>query len=681
MPRSLTLLISILAMGMVCCQSAKADDNVTPIHPVGNWTNVVSFTINHSGTHIIMLMLDGQDSYSVQETFLKGSSWSAPKVVPSLNNIIKKGSQVGGFSLSYDEKTIYFHSDMPGGQGGFDIYYAALTPEGWGEPVAMTEINSESDEFYPSVVPGGETIYMLRHQKRVDARQEKKEATRLSIYYSDKDAKGNYQRPQVTNVALNKGWVEDVTIAADSKTILYSSRTEKKEPARLTYSRVLVAKQWYIPEQLINVDDGFDYYNPQEADGKFYFIKSNNKKRERVGSLMSCKTARRFDVVNTVEERGVITVKSDNRPVEATVNVYDPTTMQVLARYKSYPSTGEYDLVNDNREQYIVDVRADGYSYASYMLDYKEKSKALLPKNIELYDTIALTISVFDAEIFRPLDSKVIAVRTSDKSIYRSVSDGQGQYSFRLPLGSNYNIIATSKFFNENKFIFQLEGDIVFSHFNRELPLTPQKRNIALRVVDADTKEPLHSSIHFVNLSREENINIPTEKSNVPSTEIPLREGDKYDITIDGAKGYAFYSSHVNMNTFKDQELVVELIPLKIGQAINLNDINFETASSEILPASYAELDRLVKLIRENPTLRFEISAHTDNVGNASYNLRLSMMRAQSVANYLIENGVNPSKLKSKGYGMTQPKVPNTTDENKAINRRVEFMLLPEEEL
>lgn len=229
--------------------------------------------------------------------------------------------------------------------------------------------------------------------------------------------------------------------------------------------------------------------------------------------------------------------------------------------------------------------------------------------------------------------------------------------------------------------MFRLEGDIVFSHFLRELPLSPLKRKVNFRIVNAETNEPILAHIRLKNTSRDENINVPAAAAKLPATEIALREGDYYILTVDEAKGYAFHSSMVDMIKFKESEITIPLIPLKVGERINLKDINFETASAELLPESYTELNRLLKLINENPTLRFEISAHTDDVGSASYNIRLSNMRALSVTNYLLENGVNPNRLVSKGYGMTQPKVPNTSDENRAINRRVDFMLLPAEEL
>lgn len=675
-------LISIITTCVAYCLPAKADDNILQTQQVGSWTNVVSFAINHNGNYIIMTMKDestGKDF--VYESALDGSNWSTPKKVESLNSIVENGAQIGGVSLSYDQKTLFFHSDMPGGKGGFDIYSCPKTADGWGTPVNLEKINSDKDDTFPTVVPGGERIYFLRHQIQADARQEKKELDRMSIYYADKNAAGEFKRPSITNPALNRGWVEDVVVAKNSKSIIYSSRTDKKEPSRLLYSQIMVGEQVYIPEIIVNANDSYDYYQGQEADGKVYFLRSNNKKRSRVGSIFSAKVPSRFNIKGTVEEKGSVTVGKDSRPVAANITVYNPTTMQVLGRYNSFHATGEYDMVNNDHSQYMIDVRSPGYSYASYMIDYPEDAKSKLPSQIELFDTIALTISVYDAEIFRPLDSKVIAVRAADKQIFRSIATEDGHYTFRLPLGSNYNIIATSKNFEENKFMFRLEGDIVFSHFLRELPLSPLKRKVNFRIVNAETNEPILAHIRLKNTSRDENINVPAAAAKLPATEIALREGDYYILTVDEAKGYAFHSSMVDMIKFKESEITIPLIPLKVGERINLKDINFETASAELLPESYTELNRLLKLINENPTLRFEISAHTDDVGSASYNIRLSNMRALSVTNYLLENGVNPNRLVSKGYGMTQPKVPNTSDENRAINRRVDFMLLPAEEL
>jgi outer membrane protein OmpA-like peptidoglycan-associated protein len=108
-----------------------------------------------------------------------------------------------------------------------------------------------------------------------------------------------------------------------------------------------------------------------------------------------------------------------------------------------------------------------------------------------------------------------------------------------------------------------------------------------------------------------------------------------------------------------------------------LKNIFYDFDKSTLRQASMAELDRLTKLLEQNPKMRIEISSHTDNVGSAAYNEKLSASRALSVVNYLVEKkGINKDRLEFKGYGFTQPIAPNDTDQGRQLNRRTEFKIL-----
>lgn len=80
--------------------------------------------------------------------------------------------------------------------------------------------------------------------------------------------------------------------------------------------------------------------------------------------------------------------------------------------------------------------------------------------------------------------------------------------------------------------------------------------------------------------------------------------------------------------------------------------------------------------MNENPGLRVEISGHTDNAGTAAYNLQLSQKRSHAVAQYLIDHGIEVSRLEQKGYGAGKPIRPNDTEENRQVNRRIEFRIV-----
>jgi outer membrane protein OmpA-like peptidoglycan-associated protein len=109
---------------------------------------------------------------------------------------------------------------------------------------------------------------------------------------------------------------------------------------------------------------------------------------------------------------------------------------------------------------------------------------------------------------------------------------------------------------------------------------------------------------------------------------------------------------------------------------LNLNEILFESNSAQISEVSFKELERVIDVMVKNPTMKVEISAHTDDVGSEVYNQALSLRRASSVVDYMVANDIPPDRFDAKGYGETRPIFPNDSDENRAKNRRVELKVL-----
>jgi len=178
------------------------------------------------------------------------------------------------------------------------------------------------------------------------------------------------------------------------------------------------------------------------------------------------------------------------------------------------------------------------------------------------------------------------------------------------------------------------------------------------------------------NLNRDETIVFSIEDVKNGKVTAMLREGDEYEFTIRGAQGYSFHNQVVDLGKQESSTLTAELVPLKAQTSIRLNNINFGTNSAELSSESFPELDRVITLLKDNPSIVIEIAAHTDNVGNAGYNLLLSEKRAQAVVRYLLDFEVPSERIVAKGYGLTKPMVPNTSDENRALNRRVEFKII-----
>jgi outer membrane protein OmpA-like peptidoglycan-associated protein/tetratricopeptide (TPR) repeat protein len=156
---------------------------------------------------------------------------------------------------------------------------------------------------------------------------------------------------------------------------------------------------------------------------------------------------------------------------------------------------------------------------------------------------------------------------------------------------------------------------------------------------------------------------------------ITLPIGYEYSLNIN-RKGYLFYSDHFSLpeNTADSFfKLNVPLQPIEAGASVVLKNIFFGNNETKLQPESEVELNKIISLLNENPNMKVQISGHTDNVGKKEANQLLSLNRAKSVVNYLIEKGININRLLPKGFGDTKPVASNDTNEGKSLNRRTEI--------
>jgi OOP family OmpA-OmpF porin len=127
----------------------------------------------------------------------------------------------------------------------------------------------------------------------------------------------------------------------------------------------------------------------------------------------------------------------------------------------------------------------------------------------------------------------------------------------------------------------------------------------------------------------------------------------------------------------KGKPMVMDFQLVKVGMTITLRGIYFDFNKATIKPESRPALDDAAKILKDNPSIRVEIQGHTDSVGSSEYNMQLSQRRAQAVVDYLVQNyGIQLNRLVARGYGKTMPIAPNSTPEGRALNRRVEFVIL-----
>ena len=146
-----------------------------------------------------------------------------------------------------------------------------------------------------------------------------------------------------------------------------------------------------------------------------------------------------------------------------------------------------------------------------------------------------------------------------------------------------------------------------------------------------------------------------------------------------GNGGYDIYTFELPEEVRSDSAnylATVDVTELTPGDAVILQNIQFEYNSAALTDDSQSGIQMLTDFLRRNPKLKVELAGHTDNVGSATYNLKLSSERAEVVRNALIDKGIEESRLTSKGYGATKPLMPNDSEEHRAMNRRTEMIII-----
>ncbi|HVD99462.1 MAG TPA: OmpA family protein [Cytophagaceae bacterium] len=200
------------------------------------------------------------------------------------------------------------------------------------------------------------------------------------------------------------------------------------------------------------------------------------------------------------------------------------------------------------------------------------------------------------------------------------------------------------------------------------------------KIISCDTKKPVAATIIVTDLTTQQPVGIYNSNASSGKYTVILPAGKNYGITVE-AKGYLFYSKNIDipkLDHYVEYNDEICLNKLKKGTTIVLRNVFFDVDKATLRKESEDELERLQKILEQNPEIKVEIDGHTDSDGSDEHNLKLSDARAKAVVDYLITKGINKDMLKWKGYGETQPQVPNDSPENKQLNRRTEIKILEE---
>lgn len=197
------------------------------------------------------------------------------------------------------------------------------------------------------------------------------------------------------------------------------------------------------------------------------------------------------------------------------------------------------------------------------------------------------------------------------------------------------------------------------------------------QVFDIKTKKGLPSAVELIELSARQPLSkVQTDEQGRYMITLPV--GKDYAFNVN-RKGYLFYSDNFSMTQHTPDstyEKNIPLQPIEANASVVLRNVFFDVNKFDLKPESQVELDKVVQLLLDNPTLKIEISGHTDNEGKPADNLTLSINRSKAVVKYLTSKGVQVQRLIAKGYGETKPVADNKTEAGRAINRRTEMKVI-----
>ncbi len=198
------------------------------------------------------------------------------------------------------------------------------------------------------------------------------------------------------------------------------------------------------------------------------------------------------------------------------------------------------------------------------------------------------------------------------------------------------------------------------------------------RVLNATTRQPIAADVSYESLTKR--INVGEARSVLPegNYRIALPSGDLYGFRAQ-VEGYYPVSDQLDtrqLNEYTELERDLLMVPLRANEMVKLANVFFDFGQSTLRPESFSELDRLAEFLKAKSTIFIELHGHTDNVGSDQANKQLSKDRVEAVRSYLVNTGIESTRMKTIGYGESKPVASNETEEGRQQNRRVEFKIV-----
>lgn len=539
---------------------------------------------------------------------------------------------------------------------------------------------------------GDAKVIFMSYTQRFNGKKQK-------IYVSINDV-GEWSKPiKLPEIINSKKFSEEAPYYNPSEQKLYfsSNRLAKSCKAKRFEYDIYTSKKldntflkWSDPQKLsdtINTPYWDSYYKKNAKGSWAYFASNRDNNGAGQPDIFRVKI---FEENPFVIVLGFVKDIKKNTPID----------------FKKFP----YKILSDGKIIDSIQINSDSGNYRiklplgkNYVLSADVKNHKAIPDTINAKGLIEYTEIKRDLMVeampYVVLYGKLL-VKGTNKPIpsnadakimngaqmvkFETIDYETGAYKIKLDFGKKYVLaVKADKFMPENATIDLLDVD-EYKEINRDLfvqrDITPDP-NVAIifgKVIDKKTGMPVSSNITWtvnVNEFAVEEINTNT-LTGTYKMKVPL--GKVYIINAVAEGYYPVYEmvDLLAIGASKSVNKDLEITPIEVGASIKIKNIFFETGKATLKKESFPELERLVKFLTANNTIKVEIDGHTDNVGKAAANIKLSHNRANSVVDYLLGHGIAPDRVSPKGFGMTKPVATNKTKLGKSLNRRVEFTIL-----
>ena len=653
--------IALLLATLICGKGVRAQSNpdMTNLGSIIN-SNQIEYAPSISADGNTMIYQSNKEgNYELFMAHRNANGvWSSSEVIESIKNFGSDDVLIAGSSLSYDGNYIYFFASYPGGYGIEDIWYVEKEGESWSNPInAGPNVNSNSYEGFPSISADGSTIYFMRTVKSPYPGK-----FCYQLFSSEKDNRGQWKMAQPLPYPVSQGCENCPRIMSDNETLIFAAIREPSDNYEIYQSRNLGNGKWSDPVayDFINTPSD-DKYGTIPSSGDIMYLNRDFGNGHDIYSISIPLELRPRKVVNI---QGVLKDCSTDKPIEARIAIFENGKSMGTSGLKSNAFDGNFTVVLKTGASYEIKIAPKGYVPYSVVYDLTETRE---------YGLINKDICIKPFRIHQhvyPLvegDTTIASIFVDDV-VLRDTTN-----MFIVKASSEYEIRIEKEGYKTIKQTLRIPADTRTAHLHKSFKLIATKPQLTLRVVN-----------NLDSLIKGSLLQLFDGKIRKVVYQGKLEEG-LYNMELEYDRKYMYkalasrhfyYQGIIDLTGINYGKIINEdavLTPIEVGAKITINSILFETASAELTENDKNELKNVINVLAQNRNIILEISAHTDDVGSDGDNLKLSEARAKSVMDHLVSQKVPARMLTSKGYGESQPVVPNTSEESRALNRRVEF--------